>query len=206
MREVKKGDIVGRLSYGKDIAFVVERIIKTKDNKKIAILKGLTIRVQADSDIEDLELMEPEQIEQHVRALEETVAKRIQKYANTNIDSKKEKYLFREKTIIYTGKILHIDGDKGYLDRCMQFYKNMNIASYGVVSSEDKIQDNIIYICTDTGNMYFGKNQLCTTPTTVTVEDVVYNKENNSITIDYTGNKESTIIQLTTPTAVLGTF
>lgn len=69
-----------------------------------------------------------------------------------------------------------------------------------------QIQDNIIYICTDTGNVYFGKNQLCTTPTTVTVEDVVYNKENNSITIDYTGNKESTIIQLTTPTAVLGTF
>lgn len=127
MREVKKGDIVGRLSYGKDIAFVVERIIKTKDNKKIAILKGLTIRVQADSDIEDLELMEPEQIEQHVRALEETVAKRIQKYANTNIDSKKEKYLFREKTIIYTGKILHIDGDRKYSEKSSRYYKKIGL-------------------------------------------------------------------------------
>lgn len=109
MNKIKKGDIVGRISYGKDIAFVVERIIKTHDNKKIAILKGLTIRVQADSSISDLELMEAKQIEQHVRMLEEKVSKRIEKYVSGK--GKKEAELFREKTIIYTGKILHIDGD-----------------------------------------------------------------------------------------------
>ena len=125
MSGVKKGDIVGRISYGKDIAFVVERIIKTKDNKKIAILKGLTIRVQADSDIEDLELMEQKQIEQHVRTLEETVAKRIQKHCKLN--NKKENYLFREKTIIYTGKILHIDGDKKYSEKSSRYYKKIGL-------------------------------------------------------------------------------
>lgn len=112
MNKIKKGDIVGRISYGKDIAFVVERIIKTHDNKKIAILKGLTIRVQADSSINDLELMETKQIEQHIRMLEEKVSKRIEKYVRGK--GKKEAELFREKTIIYTGKILHIDGDTHY--------------------------------------------------------------------------------------------
>ena len=77
MNRIKKGDIVGRISYGKDIAFVVERIIKTH-NSKFAILKGLTVRVQADSTLDDLELMEKVQIAEHVKMLEENVAKRIQ--------------------------------------------------------------------------------------------------------------------------------
>ena len=38
MKKIKKGDIVGRLSYGKDIVFIVERIVKTNDNKEFAIL------------------------------------------------------------------------------------------------------------------------------------------------------------------------
>lgn len=38
MKKIKRGDIVGRLSYGKDIYFIVEKIIKTK-NMNIAILK-----------------------------------------------------------------------------------------------------------------------------------------------------------------------
>lgn len=127
MSGIKKGDIVRRISYGKDIAFVVERIIKTKDNKKIAILKGLTIRVQADSNIEDLELMEPKQIKQHVRMLEESVAKRIQEYANNNLDTKKEKSFFREKAVIYTGKILHIDGDRKYSEKSSRYYKKIGL-------------------------------------------------------------------------------
>lgn len=127
MSKIKKGDIVGRISYGKDIAFVVERIIKTKDNKKFAILKGLTIRVQADSNLDDLELMEPKQIEQHVRALEETVAKRIQKHENSDLSNQKENNLFRDKTIIYTGKILHIDGDRKYSEKSNRYYKKIGL-------------------------------------------------------------------------------
>lgn len=125
MNKIKKGDIVGRLSYGKDIAFVVEKIIKTHDKKEFAILKGLTIRVQADSDLEDLELINSKQVEQHVRQLEEKVAKRINKYTKEK-DSKENK-LFREKTIIYTGKILHLDGDKKYAEKSNRYYKKIGL-------------------------------------------------------------------------------
>lgn len=125
MNKIKKGDIVGRLSYGKDIAFVVEKIVKTHDNKEFAILKGLTIRVQADSYLDDLELMNQKEVEQDVRQLEEKVAKRIQKYAKDK-DSKQIN-LFREKTIIYTGKILHLDGDKKYAEKSNRYYKKIGL-------------------------------------------------------------------------------
>ncbi len=127
MNKIKKGDIVGRISYGKDIAFVVERIIKLQNGEAFAILKGLTIRVQADSSLEDLELMNLKQIEQHERNLEEEVEKRIQKYAKKEVEIKEEKHFFREKAIIYTGKILHVDGDKRYSEKSNRYYKKIGL-------------------------------------------------------------------------------
>ena len=124
MNKIKKGDIVGRISYGKDIAFVVERIIKT-NNGRFAILKGLTVRVQADSDLEDLELMESHQIAQHIKVLEAKVTKRIQRHIQER--KNKSRQFFREKEVIYTGKILHIDGDKKYSAKSNQYYKKIGL-------------------------------------------------------------------------------
>ena len=56
MQRIKRGDIVGRISYGKDIIFVVEDIMKV-NNKEVAILKGVTIRIKADSPLDDLEIL-----------------------------------------------------------------------------------------------------------------------------------------------------
>lgn len=39
MEKLRKGDIVGRISYGKDVLFQIAEIIKTSNNKKIYILK-----------------------------------------------------------------------------------------------------------------------------------------------------------------------
>ena len=63
MRKIKKGDIVGRKSYGKDILFIVEKIIDRKDDESIAVLKGLIIRIEADAPLKDLVIMETNQIE-----------------------------------------------------------------------------------------------------------------------------------------------
>ncbi|MCI9178211.1 MAG: sporulation peptidase YabG [Clostridia bacterium] len=123
MKKIKKGDIVGRISYGKDIIFVVERIIKTKNGQEFAILKGLTIRIQADSLLEDLELVESQKIEKHVRDLEEKVTKRIERKQKLL----KQNYLFREKVIEYTGKILHLDGDRRYSEKSRRIYKKLGL-------------------------------------------------------------------------------
>ncbi len=102
MKRIKKGDIVGRLSYGKDIIFVVDRIIKLKNDSQIAILKGLTMRIKADSYIDDLELID----------------KRIVKYSEQNIEdrifSHISKYTKRLRKFHNYGKVLHLDGDSRY--------------------------------------------------------------------------------------------
>ena len=46
---IKKGDIVGRISYGKDILFYVDRIIKSTNGNFYAILKGVKYRIEADA-------------------------------------------------------------------------------------------------------------------------------------------------------------
>ena len=104
MEKIKKGDIVGRISYGKDILFIVEKIIKTSNNNTYAILKGLNIRIKADSPIEDLELIGKDKIIENERIFQERYEKRIKRREPKNI-------LSREREIIYTGKILHLDGD-----------------------------------------------------------------------------------------------
>lgn len=61
MREIKKGDIVSRISYKNDIMFEVKRILKLVNEKKIAILKGIDVRVEADAPVEDLQIISKEE-------------------------------------------------------------------------------------------------------------------------------------------------
>ena len=68
MREIRKGDIVGRKSYGKDIYFVVSHIIE-KTNEKVAILNGLVERIEADSPIYDLEIIPKEEARKRLNKL-----------------------------------------------------------------------------------------------------------------------------------------
>lgn len=73
MSRIKKGDIVGRISYGKDILFVVDRIIKTNNNKEIAILKGIMIRIKADSLVEDLEIIDKRIVDKNIEKFENRI-------------------------------------------------------------------------------------------------------------------------------------
>ena len=51
MREIRKGDIVSRISYGNDIIFYVKGIIKLTNKKRIALLKGIDVRIEADAPV-----------------------------------------------------------------------------------------------------------------------------------------------------------
>lgn len=117
--KIKKGDIVGRNSYGKDILFIVERIIRTNANNEICILKGLTERIKADAPIEDLEVIDKVIVDKHMHCLEERIAKRI-KSINTQTNNKRN-------SRIYTGVILHLDGDKKYSEKSAKYYKELGL-------------------------------------------------------------------------------
>lgn len=112
LNRIKKGDIVGRKSYKKDIIFTVTTVID-----KIAILKGLYERIEADSDIADLELIEKEELKIYIEKANDKINGRI---------SKNNREYKREKRII-SGKILHLDGDKKYSEKSYIYYKRKGL-------------------------------------------------------------------------------
>ena len=126
-KEIKKGDIVGRKSYGKDIIFVVKNIIETKKGKK-AILRGLFERVEADCEISDLELISKEEIKHELQKFEEKINRKIE---NRSIEGQYRIGLLTQNTKakekIITGKILHLDGDKKYSEKSYNYYKKLGL-------------------------------------------------------------------------------
>ena len=82
MREIKKGDIVSRNSYKNDIMFEVKKILKLVDDRKIAILRGIDVRVEADAPIEDLKLVSKEEQIRREKEFEEKIINLIAKIEN----------------------------------------------------------------------------------------------------------------------------
>lgn len=116
------GDLVTRKSHNNDVVF---KIIDIKDD--IVFLKGINIRLVADSSVDDLVMCkgcEDEYIDD-----DEDVLERMSDIRN----------LDRDEYFYLPGKVLHIDADKDYLQRCLKFYKDMNILSYGLVLQEKDV-------------------------------------------------------------------
>lgn len=120
------GDLVTRKSYNNDTVFEITDI-----KNKTVILKGINIRLIADADISDLSKCDDclENITSDDRTISEEISKSLS--------------LDRDNYFYLPGRVLHIDADKNYLDRCMKFYNDMNVVSYGFVCKESDIHLNI---------------------------------------------------------------
>lgn len=119
----KIGDFVTRNSYDNDILF---EIIDIVDN--VAYLRGIDVRLYADSDISDLVL---------------STKKEINDDRNDVYKIKHMLNLDRNEYFYLPGKILHIDGDNEYLKRCIDFYKDMHLEAYGVNIDEENFEKEI---------------------------------------------------------------
>lgn len=122
--EFNVGDLVTRNSYNNDLVF---KIIEIKEDK--VILKGMNVRLLADAVIDDLQKHNDEDIEEEQNFLD-----RLE--TTVNLDRNDYFYL--------PGKILHIDSDKEYLSRCLDYYKKINIWAMGINEKEEDVADNII--------------------------------------------------------------
>ncbi len=109
------GDIVTRKSYNNDITF---KIIDIKGD--IYYLKGVSVRLYADSPGSDLVLSDENNEDDSFRPS-------IDEYRN----------LDRNEYFYLPGIILHLDGDREYLDKCMAFYKKNKIKAYGLYLKEE---------------------------------------------------------------------
>lgn len=122
MNQIKKGDIVGRISYGKDIYFKVKKIIKI-DNTSIALLKGIFDRVEADSPISDLEKIDSQIMKEAFADFDHKLDYRLQKKQKIDLIISGKRT--REKII--PGKILHLDGDKKYAEKSYYYYQKLGL-------------------------------------------------------------------------------
>ncbi len=149
MEKIKKGDIVGRISYGKDILFTVENIVKRIDGTKIAILKGLILRIEADALIEDLVLIEKKRIQSNMRSLENKLEDKIKRCARKNLYKEKRRFLGRSEEE-KNGKILHLDGDRRYSEKSIRYYKKFGLDAIVRNVAENKQE----YVVMDLLNRY----------------------------------------------------
>lgn len=134
MNNVKKGDIVARKSHNKDVVFVVDLIIENK----IAILTGITTRLKADSPIEDLEIVDKKEVINIYKSIDEKIDKTL---CNKGII--KNNFLKRSDKIIYTGRILHLDGDRKYSEKSNMYYKKMGLKAV-VRNIPENRQPNVV--------------------------------------------------------------
>ena len=122
--DFKVGDLVTRNSHNNDIIFIILSI-----ENDICQLKGINVRLLVDSEISDLKKHEGGDIEG-----ETTFLQRIQN----------QEKLDRNDFFYLPGKILHIDSDKDFLKRCLDYYKEINIWAMGINEEEKNMPAQMI--------------------------------------------------------------
>lgn len=134
------GDIVVRKSYGKDIAFKIIDIKEVED-KVIYVLKGINIRIIADSPSEDLEEVRADFSGEKDQIFNRQVNNRIKKIISgrnefTRIQKAPKITPTKELMFGRPGKILHVDGDATYMENCLKVYKQLGLEAIGQVIPE----------------------------------------------------------------------
>lgn len=167
---MKIGDIVVRKSYGGDITFKIIDI-KFNDNKDVYLLKGINLRIEADSPIEDLEAVSEDNIGEIDRIFNKKVNASIKRVLMNRVKGKREcrgdnrspevdineksrnsqlklekykEYKSKDMTFGRPGKILHVDGDAEYLEVCLKTYKQLSLEAVGRVIPEKDQPNEIV--------------------------------------------------------------
>ena len=113
------GDLVTRISYNHDVVFKILNI-----RGEMAYLKGVQVRLYADAPLEDLQLYVCEDREDEEDFLLPETA-------------------MRGDFFYLPGKVLHIDADQEYLERCLKFYKKNKVMAVGKKIKESEIAKQI---------------------------------------------------------------
>lgn len=148
---MKIGDYVVRKSYGKDIKFKIIDI-KEKDGEIYYVLKGISIRIIADSVKNDLEEVKDEFEGGTDRLLNARIKDAIKKAIGERgeipkrIAQTKSPKIVKNKELVFgrPGKILHIDGDPTYLENCLKVYKELQLAAVGFAIPEKEQPQKIL--------------------------------------------------------------
>lgn len=147
--------LVVRKSYGKDITFKVIDVIE-KNGKENIILKGINIRIIADSTIDDLEQAEDEDSGSQDKILNTRVSEAINRAINIRgifrDKADKSSKIKNKDELVFgrPGRILHVDGDSDYLETCLKVYKQLNLDAIGKAIPENEQPGVIVDLVKET--------------------------------------------------------
>lgn len=151
MSIIKIGDIVARKSHGMDILFKVEELMEHR-GRAIALLRGVDLRLYADAPVEDLEKKTPSEISSYRQAYIKQNSEMMKRIFQRRIQDR-EHFLSRGKgatqkvTVEHfeiPGSVLHLDGDKEYLDLCMTTYSQLSIKANGFHVPEQRQSGEVV--------------------------------------------------------------
>lgn len=137
------GDVVVRKSYDRDITFKIIDI-REENGEYIYILKGICIRIIADSRIEDLEEVNDDYVGKQDKILNSRVTRAIKEAISFrgNVLSRGNKNVkeITNKDLMFgrPGRILHVDGDREYMETCLKVYKQLSLNAVGKAIAEIK--------------------------------------------------------------------
>lgn len=143
--EVQKNQIVGRISYQCDLLFRVIDI-KEIDGEQTAILYGEDYRLIADAPLDDLVFMDDQEQMKRSSACRD-LEEQSYKLFSQDIALLREKQEY-EATYGYNqtynhfqvpGKVLHLDGDPLYLNKCLALYEKIGVTVYGIHCNEKEM-------------------------------------------------------------------
>lgn len=130
MNRINVGDMVTRRSYGEDIVFYVRRIVGTE--KPIAQLIGVNVRLSADSYFDDLIVLDYRVKPSKPSMFKTLVSQIMLQHSKPVISSSNRIEATPTDSLPIPGKVLHLDGEKHYLNQCMGLYKSLNVPARGM--------------------------------------------------------------------------
>ncbi len=144
--------MVVRKSYDKDVTFKIIDI-KNENGEKVYILKGISIRIIADSIERDLEKVSKDDEGEKDKILNSRVNSAIKNALALRGDilsrAKPKEINVRELMFGRPGKILHIDGDSEYMETCLKVYKQLSLDAVGVAIAEREQPTKVVDLVKD---------------------------------------------------------
>ncbi|ASN03748.1 sporulation peptidase YabG [Virgibacillus necropolis] len=163
------GDIVSRISYKHDLLFRISSI--STDH---ATLHGKDLRLEVDAPLVDLvrveerDLVKKREKEKEEEEFSYRLFRQDYQFMKEKRDYQATDGFHHESSYFHLpAKVLHIDGDRNYLKKCIELYQRIGLHVHGVYLNEkdmpleigpliEKIQPDIIVI---TGHDSFSKNK-----------------------------------------------
>lgn len=141
---MKQGDLVVRKSYGGDVTFRVEALMKD-----LAIIKGTDFRLLADAPADDLspvkegEPARSKEKQAFIRATESTRLLEQHRRVQTerNQAGLNQKMMNHQPFFEVPGRVLHLDGDPNYLRKSLDLYHQLRVPAEGHYVTEANMAD-----------------------------------------------------------------